>query len=88
MLRHISINFFYPLKKKEFEFYKKKKNQKILTRKMFNIEHSAWFQVKENYHIYVPYQFYLRIHSLDQKLQLSHKKQKLYFSRICKKVED
>ena len=33
-------------------------------RKIFVIEHSAWCQMKENYWIFLPYQFHWRAHSV------------------------
>ena len=35
--------------------------------------------MKENYQIYLPYQFHLRAHSLDREPKLSHKKMKTMF---------
>ena len=35
-----------------------------MTRVKFVVEHSAWRQMKENYQIYLPFQFYLRDQSV------------------------
>ena len=48
-------------------------------RKIFVVEHSAWRQMKENYQIYLPYQFHRRPKSLGGDSQLSHKKMKTLF---------
>ena len=47
--------------------------------KRFVIEHSAWRQTKENYQIYLRYQFRLRVHLVDQVPKLSHNKMKAMF---------
>ena len=48
-------------------------------RKIFVIESSTWRQMKENNQIYLPYQFRLRVQSLDRDSQLSNKKMKTMF---------
>ena len=48
-------------------------------RKIFVVEHSAWCQMKENYQIYLPYQFHWRPQSVGGDAQLSHKKMKTLF---------
>ena len=53
--------------------------EKFITRKIFVVEHSAWRQMKENYQIYLPYQFHWRAQSVDWDAQLSHKKMKTMF---------
>ena len=59
--------------------------EKLITRKIFVVENSAWRQMKENYQIYLPYQFCLRAHSLGRDSQLSHKKIKtLFLSNMSK----
>ena len=50
-----------------------------MTRKIFVVEHSAWRQMKENYQIYLPYQFHWRPHSALRDPQLSNKKMKTMF---------
>ena len=37
--------------------------KKFIMRKVFALEHSAWRQMKENYQIYLPYQFRPRVQS-------------------------
>ena len=46
---------------------------------MFIVENSAWRQMKENYQIYLPYQFHWRPQSLDRVSKLSNKKMKTLF---------
>ena len=46
-----------------------KKIIKFITKKMFVVEHSAWRQIKENYQIYLPYQFPMRKWKLYQKVK-------------------
>ena len=48
-------------------------------RKIFIVEHSAWRQMKENYQIYLSYQFHWRPQSAGRDPQLSHKKMKTMF---------
>ena len=47
--------------------------------KTFVPETSAWRQMKENYQIYLPYQFRLRDQSVGGDSQLSNKKMKTMF---------
>ena len=47
--------------------------------KIFVVEHSAWRQMKENFQIYLPYQFCLRVQSVNGDAQLSHEKMKTLF---------
>ena len=52
---------------------------------MFVVEHSAWRQMKENYQIYLPYQFHWRAHSPLGEPQLPNKKIKtLFLSNMSK----
>ena len=54
-------------------------------RKIFAVEHSAWRQMKENYQIYLPYQFHWRPHSVGGDSQLPNKKMKtLFLSNMSK----
>ena len=56
-----------------------------MARKIFVIEHSAWRQMKENYQIYLPYQFHWRPQSVGGDAQLPHKKMKtLFLSNMSK----
>ena len=50
--------------------------ENIITGKIFVTEHSALRKMKENYQIYLPYQFHLRPRSAGWDAQLSHKKMK------------
>ena len=43
------------------------------------VKHSAWRQMKENYPIYLPYQFHWRAHSVGGVAQFLHKKMKTMF---------
>ena len=36
------------------------------------LENSTWRQMKENYQIYLPYQFRLRAHSVDREPEFPH----------------
>ena len=56
----------YKKSKKKIKVFCKKNLQKFITRKIFVVEHSAWRQMKENYQIYLPYQFHWRPHSVDR----------------------
>ena len=56
-----------------------------MTQKIFVVEHSAWCQMKENYQIYLLYQFCLRDQSVDRDPQLSHKKMKTLSLEYVKK---
>ena len=68
------------LKQTKIHFFKKNTAQKI-----FVVEHSAFCQMKENYQIYLPYQFHQRPHSVGGDSQLSHKKMKtLFLSNMSK----
>ena len=52
---------------------------------MFVPETSAWRQKKENYQIYLPYQFHWMVHSVGGDAQLPHKKIKtLFLSNMLK----
>ena len=62
----------------EKRFYEDK-DFEIITNKVFVVENSAWYQIKENYPNYLHYQFHLKVHSLDWDSQLSHKKGKTMF---------
>ena len=53
--------------------------EKFITRKIFVIEHSAWRQMKENYQIYLPYQFHRRPQSAGWVPRFPHKKMKTMF---------
>ena len=46
---------------------------------MIVVDHSAWCQMKENYQIYLPYQFHSRAQSALGDAQLPHKKMKILF---------
>ena len=50
-----------------------------MARKVFVVEHSAWRQMKENYPIYLPYQFHWRPQSALGDPQLPNKKMKTPF---------
>ena len=52
---------------------------KIITQKIFVVEHSAWHKMKENYQIYLPYQFCPKVQSVGGDLQLPNKKIKTLF---------
>ena len=53
--------------------------------KIFVIESSIWRQMKENYQIYLPYQFHWRAHSVGGYPQLPRKKMKtLFLSNMSK----
>ena len=66
------------LKKIQFEFFVNK-SSKIHNAKIFAVEHSAWRHMKENYQIYLPYQFCPRMQSVDGDAQLPDKKMKILF---------
>ena len=73
------------MKKKFNSEFLQKNLLKIITRKISVVEHSAWRQMKENYQIYLPYQFHWRAHLVGGDPQLSHKKMKtLFLSNMSK----
>ena len=53
--------------------------------KIFVVEHSAWRQIKENYQIYLSYQFHWRPHVVGGDPQLPNEKMKtLFLSNMSK----
>ena len=69
----------------------RKKIEKFITKKIFIFENSVWRQMKENYQIYILYQFYWKPQSAlwdHETHNFLIRKWKPYFSQICQKVED
>ena len=76
------------MKKKFNKNFSLKNLKEFITHEIFVIEHSAWCQMKENYQIYLLYQFHWNPQSVDWQPQLMQKKKKHVSFKYVKKMKN